>query len=180
MEPLEELEGAHIALLGLGISQIDYVIARENSVNWDETWGCGSSAAVFDLDRLFMMDPAGRFFDTDDAGKQTDVMREILPVLDIPIYSCELDDRVPWIVEYPLQEVVEATKCAYMNTTVAYAVAFAYWNNVAHIDLFGIDFSYQKMMFGLCATSRKWKKGLLAARQRFKKNQRRQSRSRDD
>ena len=63
MEPLEELEGAHIALLGLGISQIDYVIARENSVNWDETWGCGSSAAVFDLDRLFMMDPAGRFFD---------------------------------------------------------------------------------------------------------------------
>jgi len=143
MERFDHLEGAHVALLGLGISQIDYVIARENSVNWDETWGCGSSAAVFDLDRLFMMDPASRFFDTDDAGKQTDVMREILPVLEIPIYSCELDDRVPWIVEYPLQEVVEATKCAYMNTTVAYAVAFAYWNNVAHIDLFGIDFSYK-------------------------------------
>jgi len=58
MERFEHLEGAHGALLGLGISQIDYVIARENSVNWDETWGCGSSAAVFDLDRLFMMDPA--------------------------------------------------------------------------------------------------------------------------
>ena len=143
MEPIEELEGAHIALIGLGTSQIDYVIARENSVNWDETWGCGSTAAVFDLDRLFMMDPASRFFDTEDAGNQTEVMRDILPDLEIPIYSCELDERVPSIVEFPLDEVVTDTRCAYMNNTVAYAVAFAYWNRVAHIDLFGIDFSYK-------------------------------------
>jgi len=141
--PIEELEGAHIALLGLGTSQIDYVIARENSVNWDETWGCGSTAAVFDLDRLFMMDPASRFFDTNDAGNQTEVMRDTLPFLDIPVYSCELDERVPSIVEFPLDEVIADTKCAYMNNTVAYAVAFAYWNRVAHIDLFGIDFSYK-------------------------------------
>ena len=143
MEPIEELEGAHIALIGLGTSQIDYVIARENSVNWDETWGCGSSAAVFDLDRLFMMDPASRFFDTNDAGNQTEVMRDTLPFLDIPVYSCELDERVPSIVEFPLDEVIADTRCAYMNNTVAYAVAFAYWNRVAHIDLFGIDFSYK-------------------------------------
>lgn len=143
MGPIEELEGAHIALLGLGTSQIDYVIARENSVNWDETWGCGSTAAVFDLDRLFMMDPASRFFDTNDAGNQTEVMRDTLPFLDIPVYSCELDERVPSIVEFPLDEVIADTKCAYMNNTVAYAVAFAYWNRVAHIDLFGIDFSYK-------------------------------------
>jgi hypothetical protein len=143
VDPIEELEGAHIALLGLGTSQIDYVIARENSVNWDETWGCGSSAAVFDLDRLFMMDPASRFFDTNDAGNQTEVMRDTLPFLDIPVYSCELDERVPSIVEFPLDEVIADTRCAYMNNTVAYAVAFAYWNRVAHIDLFGIDFSYK-------------------------------------
>ena len=101
----KELEGKHIALIGLGTSQIDYVIARENSVSWDETWGCGSSAAAFRLDRLFMMDPASRFFDTEDAGKQTEIMREILPELKIPVYSCELDDRVPSIVEYPVNEV---------------------------------------------------------------------------
>ena len=143
MQPIEELEGAHVALIGLGSSQIDYVIARENSVNWDETWGCGSTAAVFDLDRLFMMDPASRFFDTNDAGNQTEVMRDTLPFLDIPVYSCELDERVPSIVEFPLDEVVTDTRCAYMNNTVAYAVAFAYWNRVSHIDLFGIDFSYK-------------------------------------
>ena len=143
MEPIKALEGKHIALIGLGTSQIDYVIARENSVNWDETWGCGSSAAVFDLDRLFMMDPASRFFDTEDAGNQTEVMRDILPDLEIPIYSCELDERVPSIVEFPLDEVIADTRCAYMNTTVSYAIAFAYWNRVGHIDLFGVDFSYQ-------------------------------------
>jgi len=143
MKPIKEIEGAHVALVGLGTSQIDYVIGRENSVEWDETWGCGSSAAVYKLDRLFMMDPASRFFDTEDAGKQTDVMRKILPDLEIPIYSCELDERVPGIVEYPINEIVEATRCAYMNNTVAYAVAFAYWNNVKQLDLFGVDFSYK-------------------------------------
>ncbi len=143
MQPIKEIEGAHVALVGLGTSQIDYVIGRENSVEWDETWGCGSSAAVYQLDRLFMMDPARRFFDTEDAGKQTDVMRTILPDLEIPIYSCELDERVPNIVEYPINEIVEATRCAYLNNTVAYAVAFAYWNNVKQIDLFGVDFSYK-------------------------------------
>ena len=33
-------------------------------------------------------------------------------------------------------------KCAYFNTTVAYAMGFAFWNRVGHIDLFGLDFSY--------------------------------------
>jgi len=50
---------------------------------------------------------------------------------------------VPGIVEYPINEIVEATRCAYMNNTVAYAVAFAYWNNVKQLDLFGVDFSYK-------------------------------------
>ena len=30
-----------------------------------------------------------------------------------------------------------------MNNTVAYAIAFAYWNKVGQIDLFGLDFSYK-------------------------------------
>jgi hypothetical protein len=122
MERIESLEGKRIALLGLGISQIDYLISLENSKE---------------------LDPASRFLDSEDAGKQTKVMRKILPNIKVPIYSCELDERVPSIVEYPLQEVCNATKCAYMNNTVAYALAFALYNKVGAIDLFGIDFSYR-------------------------------------
>ena len=146
MEPIKSLEGKRVALLGLGISQIDFCIGLENGKEWDEVWGINSVVRAFDCDRMFMMDPASRFFDSEDAGKQTSVLRKILPELKIPIYTCELDERVPAAVEYPLQEVCDYAKCSYFNNTVAYALGFAYYNKLDAIDLFGIDFSYKHNM----------------------------------
>jgi len=143
LEPIKELEGKKVAIIGLGASQIDYVIGKENSVEWDEVWVINSALSVFECDRVFMLDPASRFLDTDDAGNQTDVMRKLLPEFDKPIYTCELDERVPALVEYPLEEVIKDQRCAYMNTTVSYALAFAAWNKVGEVDLFGMDFSYK-------------------------------------
>ena len=143
MKPIKELQGKKIALVGLGASQIDFVIGLENSKEWDEVWVINSAIAAFDYDRVFMMAPASRYFDTNDAGNQTDVMRKLLPLVTKPIYSCVLDERVPAIVEYPLAEVATSSKCAYLNTTAAYAVAFALWNKVGQVDLFGMDFSYK-------------------------------------
>jgi len=143
MKPIKSLKGKRVALLGLGISQIDFVIGLENGREWDEVWGINSAVKVFQCDRMFMMDPASRFFDSDDAGKQTKVLRAILPDLKIPVYTCVKDPRVPSAVLYPIQEIANATKCAYFNNTVAYALAFAMWNKVEAIDLFGIDFSYR-------------------------------------
>ena len=137
------LEGKKIAIIGLGASQIDYVISVENSKQWDEVWCINSALSVFKCDRVFMMDPASRYLDTEDAGNQTDVMRRLLPTFDKPIYSCEMDERVPAIVEYPLAEVVETTRCAYLNTTVSYSIAYGLFNKVGHMDLFGMDFSYK-------------------------------------
>ena len=142
MEPIKSLEGAHIAIVALGNSQVDYAIGKENSVEWDEVWTINSAAAVYKSDRMFMLDPASRFFDTDDAGAQTDAMKKFLPKCDVPCYTCELDERVNNAVLYPIQEIVRDTKCAYLNNTVPMTIAFAYWNKVARIDLFGIDFSY--------------------------------------
>ena len=143
MDKIKELEGKKIAIIGLGASQIDYVIGKENSVEWDEVWVINSALSVFECDRVFMLDPASRFLDTDDAGNQTDVMRKLLPTFDKPIYTCQLDERVPALVEYPLEEVIKDQRCAYMNTTVSYALAFAAWNKVGEVDLFGMDFSYK-------------------------------------
>jgi hypothetical protein len=142
MEKIESLKGKKVALIGLGASQIDYVIGLENSKQWDEVWVINSALSVFACDRVFMMDPVSRYLDTEDAGNQTGVMRRLLPTFDKPIYSCELDDRVPAVVNFPLVEVMSDAKCAYFNNTVAYAMGFAYWNRVGHIDLFGLDFSY--------------------------------------
>ena len=144
MEKLPELQGKKVAIIGLGASQIDYVIGVENSKTWDEVWTINSALSVFDCDRVFMLDPVSRFLDTEDAGNQTDVMRRLLPTFDKPIYTCELDERVPALVEYPLEQVVIDQRCAYMNTTVAYSLAFAAYHEVRHVDLFGMDFSYRK------------------------------------
>ena len=93
MSKSEKIE--HVALLGLGNSQLDYHHSLTHSAEYDEVWAVNSMCAVVNADRVFMMDPASRFFDTDDAGGQTKIMRKILPTLTCPIYSCELDERVP-------------------------------------------------------------------------------------
>jgi hypothetical protein len=143
LDRIKGLAGKGIALVGLGASQIDFVIGLENSQEWDEVWVINSAIAAYQYDRVFMLDPVSRYLDTEDAGHQTRVMRKLLPTVTKPIYSCELDERVPAIVEYPLAEVATSAKCAYLNTTAAYAVAFALWNKVGRIDLFGMDFSYK-------------------------------------
>ena len=144
MKKPKELKGKKIAIIGLGASQIDFIIGLENSKQWDEVWVINSAVAAYDYDRVFMMDPASRYLDTEDAGNQTEVMRRLLPSVTKPIYSCEKDDRVPAIVEYPLAEVCTEGKCAYLNTTAAYSIAFGLWAEVAEMDLFGMDFSYKE------------------------------------
>ena len=70
-------------------------------------------------------------------------MRRWLPEAAVPIYTCELDERVPTSVLYPLEEVARETNCAYLNNTVAFAFAYALYSKVGSINLFGIDFTYK-------------------------------------
>ena len=146
MQPIESLEGKRVAIVGLGISQVDFAVGLQNGKTWDEVWTINSAAAVYKTDDICRAPAASRFFDSNDAGKQTSALTRILPTADYPIYTCELDNRVPNAVVYPIQEVCNATKCAYLNNTVAYAIAFALYNKVGAIDLYGIDFSYKENM----------------------------------
>jgi len=143
MEKIKSLKGKTIAIVGMGKSWFDYNLAKSHGVHFDEVWSINAVASVIYHDRVFMMDPPSRFLDTDDAGGQTDSMVKLLKEHQGPIYTCELDDRCPGLVEYPIKEVVEDANCYYLNNTVAYAIAFAYWNEVSNIKLFGVDFSYQ-------------------------------------
>lgn len=142
----ESLEGKSVAIVALGGSFADYVLARINSAEFDEVWGINCIGGVFHVDRTFMLDPASRFLDDIKAGTQTGIAKEFL--LNTPnkgpIYSCCLDERVPELVEYPLQEVVTDLTFSYFNNTVAYAVAFAIYSKVKKINLYGVDFSYKQ------------------------------------
>ena len=139
---IKKLEGKSIAIVALGESQLDYHMSITHSVKFDEVWAINSMCAVVKADRVFMMDPASRFFETNDAGPQTKVLCKTLPKLKCPIYSCELDKRVPSLELYPLEKVVQKTNCGYFNNTIAYAIAFALYKEVAGISLYGADFSY--------------------------------------
>jgi len=143
MKPLKELLNKSVAIVGLGNSWQDFNIAKTHGVEFDEVWAINSVCNVIFHDRVFMMDPASRFLDSEDAGGQTNTLRKVLKEHQGPIYTCELDDRCPGLVEYPINEVLKDTKSYYLNNTVAYAVAFAYWNKVKKVSLFGVDFTYK-------------------------------------
>jgi len=145
--PPEQLEGKSIAIVAMGQSQLDYHLAKTHSVEFDEVWAINAMIGILpEIDRAFILDPMSRFLDTEDAGGMTSMMRKKLPYAKYPIYSCELDKRVPFVKEYPLQEVVDYTGSGYLNNTIAYAIAYAIWTKVSQISIFGVDFTYKSNM----------------------------------
>ena len=137
-----------VAIVGLGNSFSEFILARIRSEKFDEIWAINAMSGVIYHDKCFMMDPASRFLDTPNAGKQTNIMADRLKVkLNVPIYSCVLDERCPDVIEYPLQEVLQKTKYAYLNNTVAYALAYAVAEEVSELHLYGIDFTHKAVNF---------------------------------
>ena len=136
-------EDLHVAIVGLGSTQGSFTSSVANGKYFDEVWAINSMMVPIKHDRVFMMDPASRFLDTENAGPQTEAMRKALGKHEGPIYTCTLDDRVPGAVKYPLEEVVKDTGLCYFNNTVPYAIAFAIYHKVTHLYLYGIDYSYK-------------------------------------
>ena len=134
-----------IAIVGLGGSYADYIAARVASQEFDEIWGINCIGGGIHVDKTFMMDPASRFIDTENAGSQTGIAREFLTKNKAPIFSCAKHPDFPAIEQYPLEDVVKSTGYCYFNNTVAYAIAYAVWKKVEKISLYGIDFTYKNV-----------------------------------
>ena len=146
-EPIAELEGKNVAIVAMGQSQIDFHLSQTHSVEFDEIWAINAMIGVLPkIDRAFILDPMSRFLDTEDAGTMTPMMRKQLPKCNFPIYTCELDTRVPSAIDYPIESIVNDLGCSYFNNTIPYAIAYALWNRVNKIFLFGIDFTYKNNM----------------------------------
>lgn len=140
---IPDLSGKKVAIVAMGKSHNQFVLAKTHSQPIDEVWAINAMAGVIYHDRVFMMDPASRFLDSDDAGTQTGIMRSVLASHPGPIYTCELDSRCPGLVDFPLEEVMNACGTGYFNNTVAYAIGYGIAAKVAEIHLYGIDFSYK-------------------------------------
>ena len=143
-----KLKNKSIAIIALGNSYSEYILARIRSEKFDEVWTINSMSGVIYHDKCFMMDPPSRFLDSPNAGKQTDIMTErLLSKRDIPIYSCCLDKRCPDVVEFPLQDVIQKTGYAYFNNTVSYSLGYAISQEVSDMHLYGIDFTHKDVAF---------------------------------
>ena len=146
--PIPDLKGKNIAILAMGNSQLDYHKMVTHSKKFDEVWAINAMVGVLKrIDRAFIMDPVSRFFDTNDAGNMTTMMKETLPTIEYPIYTCELDKRVSALEEYPIETIVKDLDCGYFNNTIAYAIAFALWNQVGGVNMFGADFTYKGNLY---------------------------------
>ena len=142
------MKNKNIAIVGLGNSFSEYILAKIRSEKFDEVWAINSMSGVIYHDKCFMMDPPSRFLDTPNAGKQTNIMADRLKQkINIPIFSCTLDKRCPDVVEFPLQEVIQKTGYAYLNNTVAYSFAYAISKEVSELHLYGIDFTHKAINF---------------------------------
>lgn len=137
-----------VAIVGLGNSFSEYILAKIRSEKFDEVWAINSMSGVIYHDKCFMMDPPSRFLDTPNAGYQTNIMADRLKQkINIPVFSCTLDERCPDVVEFPLQEVIQKTGYAYLNNTVAYSFAYAISQEVSELHLYGIDFTHKAVNF---------------------------------
>ena len=146
-EPIKELKDKKIAIVAMGRSQLDFHLSQIHSVEFDEIWAINAMIGVIpNIDRAFILDPMSRFFDTYDAGDMTVMMQKVLPEITYPIYTCEIDKRVPATEEFPLSILINDLSCSYFNNTIAYSIAFALWNKVESINIFGVDFTYKNNM----------------------------------
>ena len=138
----------HVVILALGPTLEDYIdrVKRLGSRKRfaDEVWGINAVGDIVQCDRVFHMDDvrvqeirAAEFPDGNIAA-----MLGWLRTHKGPVYTSIPREGYPGLVAYPLQDVVNSTKHAYFNSTVAYAVALAIHEGAREISLFGVDFTY--------------------------------------
>lgn len=138
----------HVAILGLGPSVSAYLEITKRMGGrrrfCDETWVINALGNVFDCDRVFHMDDV-RIQEIRAAARPDSNIAAMVQWLRAhpgPVYTSRTHPDYPGLVAYPLQDVVDDAGYAYMNSTAAYAVAYAIHLKVKKITLFGFDFTY--------------------------------------
>lgn len=138
----------HVAILGLGPSLEQYVdVAKRLGGKHkfaDEVWGINAVAGVIMCDRVFHMDDVRVQEVRAQAAPESNIaaMLDWLRVHPGPIITSRAHPDYPGLVEFPLEDVLNAFRIAYFNSTAAYAVAYAVWLGVKRISIFGMDFTY--------------------------------------
>jgi len=139
-------KGKTVAIVAMGLSHRDYVLGAVVQGNRhaiaDEVWAINHMAGVIQCDRVIAMDDLEYVNEHGYEGSKAYV--ETLKQTKVPVYTTRvIPDLCPTSVEYPLEDVINAIGFAYLNNSVAYAVALAILEKVSAISLWGCDFTYE-------------------------------------
>lgn len=143
----------HVAIIGLGPSCATFfeVTRRLGGVSayCDEVWGINAIGDVLKCDRIFHMDDL-KVQEARAAAKPGTNIAAMVNWLKShpgPIYTSRLRPGYPGLVEFPLEDVLNAKAdgsnggAPYFNSTAAYAIAFAVHIGVKKISLYGLDYT---------------------------------------
>lgn len=152
--PQDSIPGT-VAIMAMGKSHSTFTGLASQSGGrhsvCDEVWAINGMAGTVQADRVFAMDDL--HIQQLRADAQPD--RGVAHLLETfrrhpgPIYTSRKYDDWPNTVAFPLEDVLNVTKGpAYLNNTVAYAVAYAVYLHALHgkpeqIQLYGCDYGYR-------------------------------------
>lgn len=149
-----DLAGKRIAIVAMGGSCRDYLLLASTSGGRhrvaDYVIAVNAMGGVLDHDLLIAMDDlrvqeervrAMEAGETETSGALVGTM-EFLASYDRPFLTSRAWDKYPQAREMPIAEVLENLQTAYMNNTVAWAVAWAISHRPSDVMIFGADFSY--------------------------------------
>jgi len=142
----------HVAIIGLGPSCVQFFELTRRlggvSAYCDEVWGINAIGDVLRCDRIFHMDDLLVQEARGAANPSGNIAAMVrwLKTHPGPIYTSRKREGYPGLVEFPLEEVLNAGHdsnggAPYFNSTAAYAVAYAIHIGVKRISLFGLDYT---------------------------------------
>jgi hypothetical protein len=138
----------HVAIVGLGPTVADYLhVTRAlggRRAFCDQVWAINALGGVLDCDIVFHMDDVRiqeRRARANPSGNIA-AMLEWMRAYKGRIVTSRPHERYKALESFPLQELLDETGSLYLNSTGAYAVAYAVLKGVKRLSLFGIDYSY--------------------------------------
>lgn len=138
----------HVAILGLGPTVADYLLVTrclgDRRAFCDQVWGINALGSVLQCDLVFHMDDVriqerrARANPTGNIANMLKWMRRY----EGRIITSRAHSRYRALENFPLQDLLDDTGSLYLNSTGAYAVAYAVLKGATKISCFGIDYSY--------------------------------------
>ena len=124
-----------VAIVAMGKSSGAYVIdvaANLGRPVADEVWAINAMGGAIKSDRIIVMD------NLDVLGEPYSWIKEY----EGRVISAHSNVAMREVEPYPLEEVLNYVRFPYFNTTVAYALGLAIYEQVGEIKLYGADFTY--------------------------------------